>query len=213
MVAGARRIRTGIEPRAFAMIGVIADSAEHNIVREFFELFKTPWEFFRWDRQYDVVLCAGDVLVEANAKLVLLYGGKKTDFDIQQKIQTIQQGRQASTLLYQGNRIPIYGDTLSFPEIGNTLMRYEGSQECAAYLRGSEECVAVRIGYDLFSEVNTLLTAGQPLANANLPALELHIDFLRNLITGCGLPLVEIPPVPEGFRFIAVPLPTMWTIR
>ena len=29
------------------MIGVIADPAEHNVVREFFELFKTPWEFYR----------------------------------------------------------------------------------------------------------------------------------------------------------------------
>ena len=29
------------------MIGVIADPAEHDVVREFFELFKTPWEFYR----------------------------------------------------------------------------------------------------------------------------------------------------------------------
>jgi hypothetical protein len=36
------------------MIGVIADPAEHGVVREFFELFKTPWEFYRRDRQYDV---------------------------------------------------------------------------------------------------------------------------------------------------------------
>ncbi len=60
-----------------------------------------------------------------------------------------------------------------------------------------------RIGYDLFSEVRTLLTVGQPPANANMPALELHIAFLRDLITGCGVPLVEIPPVPDGYRFIA----------
>ncbi len=42
------------------MIGVIADSAEQEVVREFFELFKTPWEFYRRDRRYEVVLCAGD---------------------------------------------------------------------------------------------------------------------------------------------------------
>ena len=29
------------------MIGVIADPAEADVVREFFELFKTPWEFYR----------------------------------------------------------------------------------------------------------------------------------------------------------------------
>ena len=33
------------------MIGVIADSAEQDVVREFFELFKTPWEFYRKDRR------------------------------------------------------------------------------------------------------------------------------------------------------------------
>ena len=48
-----------------------------------------------------------------------------------------------------------------------------------------------------------MLTVGQPAANANMPALELHIAFLRDLITGCGVPLVEIPPVPDGYRFIA----------
>ena len=72
-----------------------------------------------------------------------------------------------------------------------------------AYLDRSGERVLARIGYDLFGEVRTLLTVGQPAANANMPALELHIAFLRDLITGCGVPLVEIPPVPDGYRFIA----------
>ena len=43
-----------------AMIGVIATSPDHAVIREFFELFKTPWEFYRHDRSYDVVLCVGD---------------------------------------------------------------------------------------------------------------------------------------------------------
>ena len=60
-----------------------------------------------------------------------------------------------------------------------------------------------RIGYDLFSEVRTLLTLGQPPANAGIPTLEVHIAFLRDLITGRGISLVEIPPVPEGFQFVA----------
>ena len=29
------------------MIGVIANPADHDVVCEFFELFKTPWEFYR----------------------------------------------------------------------------------------------------------------------------------------------------------------------
>ena len=50
------------------MIGVIADPAEHDVVREFFELFKTPWEFYRGDGQYDVLLCAGDGQFDDNRK-------------------------------------------------------------------------------------------------------------------------------------------------
>src|SRR5579862_4016476 len=185
------------------MIGVIAEPAEHSAVREFFELFKTPWEFYRRDRQYDVVVCAGDVQAEPTAKLVVFYAGKNTNFDIQHKIQTGKQLRQACNLLYQGNRIPIYGNAITFPEKGNGFLKVEGSLECAEYLHGAKERTTARIGYDLFREIRTLLTAGQPAANATLPALELHILLLRNLIIGCGISLVEIPPIPDGFRFIA----------
>ena len=60
-----------------------------------------------------------------------------------------------------------------------------------------------RIGYDLFAEVQTLLTVGQTKINAGIPTLDLHIALLRDLIVASGVPLVEIPPVPDGFRFIA----------
>ncbi len=60
-----------------------------------------------------------------------------------------------------------------------------------------------RIGYNLFAEVSALLTAGQPVVNASAPALDLHIALLRDLIVENGVTLVEIPPVPEGYRFIA----------
>jgi hypothetical protein len=38
------------------MIGVVAEYTEAAIVQEFFQLFKTPWEFYREDAQYEVVL-------------------------------------------------------------------------------------------------------------------------------------------------------------
>jgi hypothetical protein len=185
------------------MIGVIAGLSDHDVVREFFELFKTPWEFYGKDRQYDVLLCAGDGQFDGPAKLLLFYAGRKTRFDDEQKIQTGRQRGHACVLSYQGNRIPIYGNTITFSEKGSSLLTEEDSQEYAAYLHGPRERVQARIGYDLFSEVRTLLTVGQPPANANLPTLELHIAFLRDLITGCGVPLLEIPPVPDGYRFVA----------
>lgn len=185
------------------MIGVIADPAEHDVVREFFELFKTPWEFYRGDRRYDVLLCAADGQFDATARLVLFYGGKKTRYDVEPKIQTGREDKQPCILCYHGHRMPIYGHTVTFPEQGNDLLTTEDSKECVAYLGESNGRLLARIGYDLFGEVRTLLTVGQPPPNASLPALELHIAFLRDLITGCDVSLVEIPPVPEGYQFVA----------
>lgn len=185
------------------MIGVIAEPPDHEVVREFFELFKTPWEFYRGDGEYDVLLCAGNAQFDAKAKLVLFYAGQRIHFDDQQRLQSNQQPGHASVVTYQGTRIPIYGGTITFPTLRNGLLTDENSQECAAYLDESRDRVLARIGYDLFIEVRTLLTVGQPPANASLPALELHIAILRDLITGCGVSLVEIPPVPDGYRFVA----------
>jgi hypothetical protein len=203
MAAGARRTRGGVAVGISAMIGVIADSREQREVREFFELFKTPWEFYRADRQYDVILCAGDRPVAATAKVVLCYAGSKLQADDEQRIRTAPKGEHFSMLSWQGNRIPIYGNAITFQGRGNVLLTQEDASECAAYLDESADGVVARIGYDLFGEIRALLTAGQPSANALLPAVELHIAFLRDLITGCGVQLVEIPPVPERYQFIA----------
>src|SRR5271156_929448 len=185
------------------MIGVIADPAEHGVVREFFELFKTPWGFYRREQQYDVVLCTGDAPFDGTAKLVLFYAGKNIQFDRERKLQPGIPRKQAFLLTQQGKRFPIYGDALTFPQAANALLTEERSGECAAYLGESGGRTLARIGYDLFREVRFWRTAGRRAANAAIPALELPIAFLRDLITGCGVSLAEIPPVPDGHQFIA----------
>ena len=185
------------------MIGVLADAAERDVVREFFELFKTPWEFFREEHQYDVLLCAGDWRFEVAAKLVLVFAGKKTESDEERKSPIIRQRKNPCRVLYQGNQLPLYGESISFRQQATGLLTDVESHECVAFLNTSRDQLLARIGYDLFSEVRTLLTIGQPPANADIPTLELHIAFLRDLITGCGFSLVEIPPVPEGVQFVA----------
>lgn len=185
------------------MIGVIANPSEHPLVREFFELFKTPWEFYRPERRYEILLCAGEGDFPENAaRLIVVYAGHELPFDVAAQIQSASLGKDACSPSYKGTRIPIYGGSLAFRESG------PGNDEGAAFkpilhLRHTGASRVTRIGYDLFQEIRVLLTTGQPAANAVIPTLELHIALLRDLIVSCGIPLVEIPPVPEGYRFIA----------
>src|SRR5262249_27787648 len=59
----------------------------------------------------------------------------------------------------------------------------------------------VRCGYDLFDEVRHLLGPGQPDGNAGTPALDLHMERVREWVVEAGIPLLEIPPVRMGHRF------------
>lgn len=185
------------------MIGVIANPADHDVIREFFELFKTPWEFHRPGRRYEVLLGAGDVeLSGTSADLTLVYAGRRIPFDAASHTPVHSESGAGMTLLYGEHAIPIYGRGVTFRQDGMALKEKLSGQPAACRIASCER-VVVRIGYDLFGEVRTLLTEGQPPANAALPTLDRHIAFLRNVITGSGVPLLEIPPVPDGHRFIA----------
>jgi hypothetical protein len=182
------------------VIGVLADQSEELVVREFFQLFKTPWEFYDNSREYDVVLCAGDHPFNA-ARLVLVYAGRKTSFDIEHDFKIASQ-RSNCILSYKGDRIPTYGTTVTFSDANGDFLKDEVSGACSAHISRHGESIIARIGYDLFSEIRTLLTSGQSPANANIPTLELHVALLRDLIIDRGLSLFEIPPIPEGYGFI-----------
>jgi hypothetical protein len=174
------------------MIGVVARPEDHNVVREFFELFKTPWELCREGRRYRVVLHADPSVPCPPADLVVRYGSRQT-----------AHGRPGIVRSRSGERLPLYGPHGPLPSNGAApeLLMDDGP-ETVAFVERPSRATVVRVGYNLFEEVRFLLTAGQPAALAAIPSLERHIDLLRGWITGGGIPLVEIPPVPEGYRFI-----------
>ncbi len=96
-----------------------------------------------------------------------------------------------------GKTVPIYGD--------RCLVSRGGSDQGEAVgVRRTEYqgATAWRFGYELFSEVRTLLSVGQPAENAATPALDLHISALRRAILEAGIPVLEIPPAPPGRKFI-----------
>jgi hypothetical protein len=186
------------------MIAVVANAEDHELVHEFFELFKTPWEFYRPEGRYDVVLVAKDDASAhvATANLVVVYAGQETLLDEEEKIE-ITSHRKAGTLSYKSGRLPIYGSHITFLSKGVSFLKDEGSQQSVGSLVKSGSKVVARIGYDLFEEMRRLLTDGQPQENAGIPTLELHIAVLRDLIVESDVPLIEIPPIPEGYTFIA----------
>jgi len=183
------------------MIGVAVQAKERDIVTEFFELFKTSWEFYRDDGQYDVVLTTSDNLCNNKTRLLLIFGAEVLPADGQRRMVT--KSRSGGVLVSdEGKRLPIYGAFATFPGSPPSLLKEELTQEPAAVVSQRDETTTLRVGYNPFTEARFLLTVGQPAANAEIPTLEEHIGWLRDWITIAGIPSVEIPPVPAGYNFI-----------
>lgn len=183
------------------MIGVISKKSEEEIVREFFQLFKVPWEFYTSNRSYDVVLSTRNEIPALNAKLLLLYSSETGRFDSDKGITT---GFHFRNLILECDDIefPIYGNILTFEAVCEPLIRVRGTNEAAEIEIDTQETKILRIGFDLFQEIHFLLSSGQPVEYAHIPTLEIHISILRNLIFNSAIPLIEIPPLPAGYDFI-----------
>ncbi len=182
------------------MIGVAASDSQASVVGEFFQLFKTAWEFCRPGVAYDVVICSESNLPDNPAQLTIVYGSKQHPSDSEKGIKAAVQHR-GTILVNGGDRIPIYGDCLTFTGPGIPTWLTE-NEEVVALELACEAGAFVRVGFDLFAEIEGLLRKGQPASFAQIPTLELQIALLRELIVSRSLQLSEIPPVPSGYRFI-----------
>lgn len=187
----------GVDP----VIGVIPKIDQVPVVEEFFELFKTPWEFYEPGRRYEVVVATADDIPEVDTRLLLLYGSQPKSTDARHGI-ILRSQNEGGSLDYQGIALPIYGELSIFEE-------KSGSIPCLAATRGKAglrvvsagDTTIVRLGFDLFQEVKLLLSAGQPVEHAHIPTLDIHIGMLRKWILNEGIPLLEIPPAPAGHSF------------
>lgn len=184
---------------AAALIGVIVRPEQKAIVGEFFELFKTPWEFHRPGRFYDVVLAAGE-LPEVKTKLLIIYSSERIAFDGSNRLETGSKLNRGS-LIWDDKNVPLYRGLLPF-------VTYAEGVSCLASRAGSAGVVfseqnprVIRAGFSLFEEVAFLVGEGQPVEQAQIPTLDLHIDILRRWILRAGISLVEIGPSPAGYEF------------
>ena len=182
------------------MIGVIPRGREMAGVQEFFQLFKTPWELFQESRSYDVVVATAGKIPQVDARLLVIYGSEIKNSDAQPKITPCSKLRDV-TLDYRGIGVPIYGETLTFEGTGASVLRVAAGSRIAGLKISSAGLTVLRLGYDLFQEIEFLLSVGQPVEFAHIPTLEIHIIMLRDWILDEGIPLLEIPPVPAGRSF------------
>ena len=88
------------------MIGVIAREKQAPAAREFFELFKTPWEFYRESRTYDILLITENPKTLPHARLIFLFGPEKKHFDEENRIP-VEFGDVRMFLSHFGSSFPV----------------------------------------------------------------------------------------------------------
>ena len=184
------------------MIGVIPKSEQARFVKEFFELFKTPWELYRPDRVYDVIIATGDRLPEVSPRLLLVYGPAEKSIDARIGV-SVRRRLQCAVVNNRDALLPIYREMAMFADHSNGVACVTAESETAGIRTGLSGSTVIRLGYDLFDEIEHLLSSGQPFENAHLPTLEIHVRMLRQWILEAGIPLIEIPPTPAGHSFLA----------
>ena len=182
------------------MIGVVINENELDVVSEFFELFKTPWERAVPGRRYRVILATDGFLGALNAEVLLIYGSRELEIDRKVGVASCHVNGPEN-LEWKEVAFPVYKGVRVFESAHQDgILKLQG--KLVAYRSCIQEGVLWRIGYDLFSEIRFLLTEGQPAEHALTPTLEFHIAVLRHLLIVCQIPFVEIPPRPYGYDFI-----------
>src|SRR5208282_2217389 len=185
------------------MIGIISKDGEAAAVREFFELFKTPWEPYVPGREYDLVITTtGDVPVDLRASLLAVYDSRSTRFDREAGV-VARPAQNCKRLEFPDGELPLYHDVQAFEAKGQPLLLAKGQKAVVGMQFSHAGCRVLRFGYDLFQEVEFLLSQGQPPENAHIPTLELHISLLRASMVNAGISFVEIPAAPAGYEFMA----------
>ena len=144
------------------MIGVVCPESQRDFVIEFFEFFKTPWEFYRGERSYDVLLATEDPPRGVEAKLLVTYG---LAGHVKRITSNSDQSREAY-LEYDNTIFPVYGRIALIDSQGPVLLRLRGSGGTVAVDETSHRMRVIRVGFDLFEEVRFLLTSGQPERNS-----------------------------------------------
>lgn len=184
------------------MIGVLCNADEVLAAREFFELFKTSWELYEEGRRYDAVLTTGRVPAAQSSPVLLIYTSRQECGE--SVADSTGFADSGGAMVGCGScDFPVYGRLAVFQgNSGKVILEETTKRQVAGYKQKTEGQTVYRFGYDLFREVQFLLTTGQPVERARVPTLDLHIKLLRGCLSQAGVSFIEILPVPAGYRFV-----------
>jgi hypothetical protein len=183
------------------VIGIIPAVGYLPTVREFFELFKTPWEVCQPGRRYDVVVAPAGRVADVAARVLVVYGAEPASVDA---TCGIVRGapRDGGSMDVDGRPVPLYGRVCSFVEASAGAPCVRSRDGVLGLVVPTDRGVIVRLGYDLFAEARALLMNGQPVEHAATPTLDIHIGLLRQWIVEAGVPLLEIAAAPAAHDYI-----------
>jgi hypothetical protein len=187
--------------RLLEMIGVHTSEGEMTMAREFFELFKTPWEPFVPGRLYTAIITTERSPQISDVPLTIVFCSDLKDAQQMRLGPAVQHLGGLVTI--DGNFLPIYDFLLTFNAPGDStdICARVGNQ-VAGIKEVRNGRMVVRLGYNLFRETGHLLSKGQPVEHALNPTLDLHIAVVRSWMIEAGITFVEIPPAPFGHRFV-----------
>jgi len=183
------------------LIGVISKKSDEEIVKEFFELFKTPWEFFQEERDYDIIITTEDYVPETGSGFIIVFGSDIKHFD---KEQNLVMTPEKSGIVVESNKqvFPLYCETSFIEDNGKPLLKICETNKALCIEINKNNKRVLRVGYNIFDEVRFILTEGQPIEHASIPTIDIHIKLIRSWIVRAEIPFIEVLPTPAGYDFM-----------
>jgi hypothetical protein len=186
------------------VIGVICEPRQEPAVRELFELFKTPWAMFDAAASYDAIIVSGDggEVQPLDARLVVRFKAGPCRDDNRLGIAA-GRAEARSVMRAHGSDVPLFRGASGLAGPGAERARLRNGAGSLALERERDGQLVIRCGYDLFDEVEFLLTEGQPAEHAGTPTLDLHIALLRRWLVEADIEVLELAPTPPGCGVLA----------
>jgi hypothetical protein len=183
------------------LIGVHLKAPDVRIVDEFFQLFKTPWEFYCEGSSYEVIISDHAKACRCDAKILILLPESRSGSGDREGGEG-HPAHRGSLLEAEGVFFPVYTRVSRIPD-GEAFVRISGTGDAVGTRSRDLRKTILRLGFNFFEEARFLLTFGQPVSFAGYPTLDIHIANLRKWILTAGVPIVEIPPISPGRPFFA----------